>query len=64
MITQKFGGYKDFISKYKKGTTFFYTFLTEDVEEGEIVDYINQVNLKRVRSSLMRDTQSIIACDN
>jgi hypothetical protein len=64
MITQKFGGQIDFISKYKMGTTFFYTFLTEDVEEGEIVDYINQVNLKRVRSSLMRDNQSIIACDN
>jgi hypothetical protein len=29
LIVNKFGGYIDFISKYRKGSTFFYTFSTE-----------------------------------
>jgi signal transduction histidine kinase len=29
LIVNKFGGYIDFISKFKKGSTFFYTFETE-----------------------------------
>ena len=30
MIANKFGGEIDFISKYKRGTTFFYTFNMEE----------------------------------
>jgi signal transduction histidine kinase len=29
LIVNKFGGYIDFLSKYRKGSTFFYTFQIE-----------------------------------
>lgn len=31
LIVEKFGGYIDFISKFKKGSTFFYTFEIKEV---------------------------------
>ena len=33
MIVTKFNGYIDFVSKYKKGSTFFYTFETQEHSE-------------------------------
>ena len=33
MIVNKFGGEIDFVSKFKRGTTFFYTFMLEEFKE-------------------------------
>ena len=33
MIVEKFDGYIDFISKYKRGSNFFYCFMLEEQDE-------------------------------
>ena len=37
MIVNKFGGEIDFISKYKRGTSFFYTFMVEEFKDEEML---------------------------
>ena len=37
LIVNKFKGYIDFVSKYKKGSTFFYTFETESHDQVEVI---------------------------
>lgn len=39
IITKKFGGEIDFVSKYKQGTTFYFTFMLEPMELNEIEGY-------------------------
>ena len=36
MIVNKFGGEIDFVSKFKRGTTFFYTFILEEFKDEDV----------------------------
>ena len=51
MIVNKFGGQIDFVSKYKKGTTFFYTFLVDKVTQEMVIEHVNKANQKKIRNN-------------
>jgi hypothetical protein len=63
MIVKKFGGEIDFISKYKKGTTFFYTFLVENIEEDELMRHLLNIQNKE-RKTRVQDKILSNAADN
>jgi len=39
LIVKKFNGIIDFISKYKQGSTFFFTFELESLNDEDVVEY-------------------------
>lgn len=53
LIVTKFGGYIDFVSKHKKGSTFFYTFEIMPHEQKQ-VDVIAPIPKKRLTRDLTK----------
>lgn len=58
LIVKKFGGYIDFISKHKKGSTFFFTFETEPADQNLILERAESSNLS-INSRIMKDSEKI-----
>ena len=73
MIVQKFGGIINFISRWKKGTSFFFTFSIQDYDNEEYLIYknateeinteTNQVQIKRVPNISSLEGKILIADD-
>ena len=49
MIVNKFGGEIDFVSKFKRGTTFFYTFILEEFKDEELMSHLTEANVLKNR---------------
>ena len=60
LIVQKFGGKIDYITKFKVGSTFFFTFKLEQINDDEINTYQHQfVNKnKQIQISIQNNDQS------
>ena len=46
MIVQKFDGIINFVSRWKKGTSFFFTFKIQDYEPKEYQEFVQSLDVK------------------